>query len=981
MLIDPKEELSDSVSTTLPLAKASLVVSILSHSHQQENALVTPLLRSDHHHELSLQANSEASGHVAEADIEGEEVGGTSMSSTYHDPRFIRNPVIRGLLLRLLRMQSAADSLPHLVQMIVSNGKITTVSFVALYLVCLVLWLPFWLLALLVTEWGVYALSVAGGYFIGRCIIRMIAFPGASRKVSTDIEKEFAKYSVRMLQSGVQSFAEVASIMSANPNHPKRVSVLKGYTLPSLWSRAKTYRNRVLGVYLEVLLHIYQQAPESSTGAQRGFTKYGNNVLSGDIGNIAGLSAQAQNDGLGLIEQLKTVLALVDTLEEQAHTFLEGRAAVVTPNDLPEDARRTAQHLLARSQELTNFVSSLKPPSDSSNEDIEDESEEDLTVDAVRRKLERQHGSTREAIKKGIASVIPLLDPPPHNSIFSFDLQRGCMLSRYRGARQLWVRRPSGGMLDVLHFPARDRCADTQRNSKALLYCNPNAGLVEVAAGMSLVGGNVPSNEGNEQASDGSWVDFYTSVGIDVYVFNYAGYGRSFGSTTCLKGNSAIDSYTPGILPRLIRIIRSTFLTFTPNPDTLRDDGFAVAVHLLKEVGIKQLIIHGESIGGMAASSTARRVSHEPELQDKLALLICDRTFCNLEAVAQRLVGGWTGNAIRMLAPFWSTDVAGDFFATNCPKIVANDAADAIISNEASLKSGISLWKELHRGIASTKGIGWMTEAPLQYRMADWENVCVNDSKYVTAPGVLRSQAPTWPHDKHISVEEAFHFAACCKRIGKYAKAFRKGSEGGDLSGLHPGSRRALMEAWQSLACLDGLTGAPLGVAVKQGFDTTVAWLCSFLIFGAQSIVAVAERRTEGDVGLREQLAIVPSDFDSRPAGFAAAEEAGMVHPKPLPEVIESLLSFQESGDPSLRDLSHEFQFVVGVLKYLQGRLSASTSIEAAQKSRKLQVFKEGVGFLLNLHCGHNNPFSKEEQLQLKGLLDRAIGVKGGGLV
>lgn len=79
--------------------------------------------------------------------------------------------------------------------------------------------------------------------------------------------------------------------------------------------------------------------------------------------------------------------------------------------------------------------------------------------------------------------------------------------------------------------------------------------------------------------------------------------------------------------------------------------------------------------------------------------------------------------------------------------------------------------------------------------------------------------------------------------------------------------------------------------------------------------------------------------------------------------------------------VSHEFQFVVGVLKYLQGRLSASTSIEAAQKSRKLQVFKEGVGFLLNLHCGHNNPFSKEEQLQLKGLLDRAIGVKGGGLV
>jgi hypothetical protein len=32
-------------------------------------------------------------------------------------------------------------------------------------------------------------------------------------------------------------------------------------------------------------------------------------------------------------------------------------------------------------------------------------------------------------------------------------------------------------------------------------------------------------------------------------------------------------------------------------------------------------------------------VSHHSQLSSKLALLICDRTFCNLEATAQRLVG------------------------------------------------------------------------------------------------------------------------------------------------------------------------------------------------------------------------------------------------------------------------------------------------------------------------------------------------------
>jgi len=80
-----------------------------------------------------------------------------------------------------------------------------------------------------------------------------------------------------------------------------------------------------------------------------------------------------------------------------------------------------------------------------------------------------------------------------------------------------------------------------------------------------------------------------------------------------------------------------------------------------------------------------------------------------------------------MLAPFWSTDVANDFLAAACPKVVANDAADSIIFDSASLKAGIAVWKEILRGAAPTKRLGWMMDAPIQYRMAvDYENVCVN---------------------------------------------------------------------------------------------------------------------------------------------------------------------------------------------------------------------------------------------------------------
>ena len=91
--------------------------------------------------------------------------------------------------------------------------------------------------------------------------------------------------------------------------------------------------------------------------------------------------------------------------------------------------------------------------------------------------------------------------------------------------------------------------------------------------------------------------------------------------------------------------------------------------------------------------------------------------------------------------------------AAACPKVVANDAADAMISDEASLKSGIALWKEIHRGIATTKGIAWQKEVPLQYRMAEFDNVCVNDSRYV-AGNFLQAKAPTWPTDRHVTVEE-----------------------------------------------------------------------------------------------------------------------------------------------------------------------------------------------------------------------------------
>jgi hypothetical protein len=372
----------------------------------------------------------------------------------------------------------------------------------------------------------------------------------------------------------------------------------------------------------------------------------------------------------------------------------------------------------------------------------------------------------------------------------------------------------------------------------------------------------------------------------------------------CVRGRTNEGDRYPGCLPRLGRIVRSALLSFQPTPDTLRADGVAVANHLLLDSGIEQLFIHGESIGGVAAAGTARYLS-QSALRNKLSLLICDRTFCNLEAIAQRLVGHWTGYAIRALTPMWNTDVAGDFLAVTCPKVVASDAADVIISEASSLKSGIALWKELHRGIAATKGIGWVPETPLQYRMADWENCCVNDSRYVAPHSLFRAQPPVWPRDKHVTFEEAFHFAACCKRIGKLVRALTRvlpRDEEHNGAGLVDFAQQPLVvQAWVTLGCCDGLTGATLGVATKRGFDATVTWLCACLVFGGQVVSERAEQRMQHQQGSVTGLEVVPSDFDGRPTGFQRHEQdASVMFPKPIPVVLESLVSFLEIGDESM---------------------------------------------------------------------------------
>jgi len=1096
-------------------------------------------------------------------------------------------PILRRLLIRPV----LADRLAQypLLQALSTNGRHAALGFLAAYLLSvLLIWIPLWLLSLMVTEWGVYFLLLSGAAYGGRCLLRLLAFPGTNVRVYGEIENEFARYGCRMLEGGcgaIEDFAKslraAGSAVSSGTAVDKSRKMLgvdenDGWDVvdvPATYERAVVYKNRVLGVFWEVLHCLLEENGQGydpscpardssisgSNGVRNGFyslgenlstckdtckrnlccertaannngelqrpnadvegitlspscdgnhspsnssidgashcwtktTKYGNNPLVGDIGNLGNLTKQARSDGKELLELLTSLLSDLSELESSAANILRNfdKKGQLKNAKLSEESMGGATKLLRRARELRELVSRINvpSPSDGDGNDGADGSsqhdEEEAGAEAVRHRLEEQggtastasagsSGSTVGMVRSAVRAFASMIDPPPHESIFGLDVIRGSFLARYRGARQFWVQRGAGGgRLDVMLIPSSAGNGDAGRGSslesflplsprkgrvdeivvrqqsddssrvgsniggkrrRAVLYCNPNAGLVEVATGMGLTGGNAveEDKDGDGEKEPSCWTEYYIEHGYDVYLFNYAGYGRSFGGSRAWNYTTAGREFDHGVLGALKRVLFSTFLAFKPSSESLKSDAVAVAQHLVDVVGIDELVIHGESIGGMAAAGAARaltaNVSDAPLTPTPSTLLICDRTFCNLEAVAQRLVGRWTGNAIRLLTPTWSTDVARDFLEARCTKIAANDCADEIIHDSSSLKTGLAFAGELTRG--HTSGVGWMTSAPLEYRMTDMDDVGVANPRISASCGGggahLVKNPPTWPADKHVSWSEAYHFAASVKRIGKLATAAKKhlratsllnaedaeegvevdySSDNSSSAQLAPpadarsrpmqkdSEAKGLIKLWNTLACCDGLCGHPLGHAVREGFDCTVAWLCCAVVFGSQVLAEKAEKRLDKQKQSTAQGAVttrldgdsgrhvfLPEDFDLRPDGYQWNEDDLMTHPLPIPAVLSTLKEIAVQKNVLTREVESELNYVVGMLEYIVSRITSKEISALSLKWRSGQEYDEqgviSTGLFLNLHCGHNNQYSSEEREKLMALIRRSCG-------
>jgi hypothetical protein len=186
----------------------------------------------------------------------------------------------------------------------------------------------------------------------------------------------------------------------------------------------------------------------------------------------------------------------------------------------------------------------------------------------------------------------------------------------------------------------------TSQAPATVLYCNPNAGLAEYAW------------RGND------WVTRHTRMGFDVAIWSYRGYGRSGVGAGAGEGGASSSS---------------------PRPALLRSDGECVARWLRRDVRCAALILHGESLGGIAAC-------HLAELGYGKVLL-ADRTMSTLPRTARRLVGAWAETALSVLTGWTRSNADAYALAPSSSppvrKIIAVDSNDAVISWDASLAAEV----------------------------------------------------------------------------------------------------------------------------------------------------------------------------------------------------------------------------------------------------------------------------------------------------
>jgi len=490
------------------------------------------------------------------------------------------------------------------------------------------------------------------------------------------------------------------------------------------------------------------------------------------------------------------------------------------------------------------------------------------------------------------------------NSIGIIQLMRQEAIFKWQ-AKQVAIPVSKDCILDGIYINACGNRDGPISEKGTLIYFNANAELYEMCY-------------------DSVWVPFYQNLGYDIFMYNYRGYGSSSGF---------------------------------PHPDALNKDG-KVVVDFLKSgpMHVKRIIVHGRSMGGMVACFVGKNCD--------VAAVIADRTFSQLDAVAERLFAPWTGRAMHFLTN-WKNDSVSNFIQTRCPKLLCQSRNDEIIFDPASLQTGVALQRSL--GVSVNYGI---SEQGYEYIIAAALRQPPPHSSAIPQLGI------------HFSLKESeiMHLYGCLLHISQQAESHSTQTdcplshkvvltndispniatasnleeykmhesqtvfEGADKvtqdgrrffnteqGGVSERSCYFGKIAWKCLREIKGIHEKTLSQAIAS-YDEFHAWVCNLIVWGPQLI---ATSKLVYPTMAVFELGTSLSDLKSLP--------------------------LQENNS-----VNHSLIYAISCFEVIESSLVTSSRLGGQQ----------GLGELLQLCCGHNESFHESEKenlvefLKKHGLLD-----------
>jgi hypothetical protein len=446
------------------------------------------------------------------------------------------------------------------------------------------------------------------------------------------------------------------------------------------------------------------------------------------------------------------------------------------------------------------------------------------------------------------------------NTLGSLDQMRIELKSRYH-AEQVWITTDDNKTIDCMWFMADGSTPDTS----TVLICNPNAGFYEFAYYQS------------------EWLEFYLSNGINVFMWNYRGYGRSMGK---------------------------------PSPRSLQRDAEVIAKYLKQSRGVIKLGVHGESLGGCIAAHVAQTC--------KVDFLFADRSLSSLADVAKFNFGWLVQLLFCVFAPDWRFESAAKFIGADCFKIISADPRDSVISDLASLKTGVAVQA---------------IEFPKRLSLAKHEHI--------------------------LTPMEFDEFFKSLVEVMKICSTFNRA----EFERTPRGSRLATQQSQETSQNTSSyqLLAKETEIMDDEAFNALIYYICNVtesVDAGGKSLASVLHCKHQR-ASLNAWLIVFEvwgSSTKTSPGATELTRQNAIERLRGFIEELQRLHSDHEfmTAPPVMRvcaSLKVLLACFGKVLSYLESRLASSRSTKA--------------GVLLPLECGHSGPYSASERFVYEVLLSQ----------